>query len=144
MNLTAYPATCLTAAFCLWLVPLARAGSVTLAWSPSPTPGVTYVLYGTTNTTLVEANLATAQLIVDAGTNLTVTAYTQPAAIGAWKFTVTARLGGVQSAPSNLLTVTVPAEPPGLTTLVLQYSGTLEGIGSGPTNLFIRVKAGLP
>ncbi len=125
--------------FCL-LATCARAGSVQLQWDRSTTTNATYVLYGTTNATLVETNLNQAQVIADVGTNLTVLALTTPAAVGTWKFAVTAKVGAVQSAPSNLLTLVVPSAPTNLVTVMVQYSGVLEGLGTSPTNLFLTLK----
>ena len=55
----------------LWVASTAMAGTVRLAWSPSPSAGVTgYALYAGTNSPLTVSN---ALVRVDAGTNLTAT-----------------------------------------------------------------------
>jgi len=74
----------------------AWAGTVTFAWNPSPTPGVSYILTGVqgTNSTVLEV-----------GTNTTVKVDLAP---GLHLFIVQADLAGVRSEPSNELLVESP------------------------------------
>lgn len=101
----------------------ALASEVNLAWDPSETPGITnYVLYAHTNA-LVMTNLSTASVRVPVGTNLTATCvWLKP---GRYWFTVTAMRDGVESDPSNVVTVEAPEPPENMRTLVIQYSGTI-------------------
>lgn len=106
----------------LFLAFVAKA-DVPLAWDASLTPGVTnYVLYASTNV-LTSTNLASAPVRVNVGTNLT--ARVSDLLPGQWYFAVTVEKGGVQSDPSNVLPVEVPASPGTLRTVALQYSATL-------------------
>ena len=99
------------------------ASNVRLAWNGSVTPGVTnYVLYAHTNA-LTATNLSSALVRVDVGTNLTATV--EGLNPGQWCFVATARLNGVESDPSNSLTVEVPGPPANMRLVVVQYGGTL-------------------
>ena len=98
------------------------AGSVTLAWDASPSPGVSnYVLYAHTNSLSSGTNLNAALVKVNAGTNLTasVAGLNPPAT---WYFVATAQAGGIQSDPSNQLIVQVPANPTNARVLAVQYA----------------------
>lgn len=119
----------------------AFAGSIPLKWPASPTVGVTYVLYATTNNTLVETNLNLSQVIVNVGTNTQVIAYTLPAGDGMdWKFAVTSSLGSAQSSPSSVTIISFPLPAGNVIPMVLLYSGTLEGLGTSPTNIYLYFK----
>lgn len=101
----------------------ARAQNLTLAWSPSPSDGVTnYVLYAHTNT-LTSTNLSTAAVKINVSTNLT--AAVSDLVQGLWYFGVTAQTTNAQSVPSNIVLAQVPAPPSNMRTIVLQYSGTV-------------------
>jgi len=102
----------------------AQGQNVALAWNPSPTTNlVTYKLYASTNA-LIATNLGAATTNVACGTNLTCTV--TPAIAGDWWFAVTAvDTNGIESLPSNILPVEVPAAPGNLRTVIVQYSYTL-------------------
>lgn len=93
------------------------AADVRLTWNPSPSPGITnYAVY------CKLASPAT-NFVVNVGTNLTCTlADLKP---GIWTFYATAGKDGIESPPSNLLTVEMAQPPEGMRTLVVQYSATL-------------------
>lgn len=112
----------------------AVAGDVRLAWDASPTPGVTYTLYGHTNA-LTSTNKASAPLIVDVGTNLTIRAETVGAS-GRWYFGATAVQAGIQSDLSNVLIVDFPAPPTNSRTVAIQWGITL---ASMTNNAFFKL-----
>lgn len=116
--------TCLAAALFVGAV-LANAGAsdVKLAWDASATPGVTnYVLYAHTNLLSV-TNLPAASVRLPVGTNLTATV--EGLREGVWSFAAAAMKDGIESEPSNVVTVEVPRPPERMRTVVVQYSGTL-------------------
>lgn len=100
----------------------AAAQEVKLAWDASATSGAIYVIYASTNSLSV-TNLASANVRLSVGTNLTATA--QDIKAGRWWFAAAAVANGVESLPSNILIVDVPAPPAAMRTVVVQYSGTL-------------------
>jgi len=85
----------------------ANAGDVKIAWTPSPSTGVTnYIVYASTNS-INSSNVSSAQIQILAGpvvahtlTNLTV---------GKWYITVTAVADDSESDISNVVTATIPA-----------------------------------
>jgi hypothetical protein len=88
---------------------------ITLGWDRSPddrlTNGITYRVYSGTNLTAGSINVLTN---VFAGTNTSVSITNLPPAT--WFFHATAFQGGMESLPSNIASVTVPAtrpRPPG-------------------------------
>jgi hypothetical protein len=93
------------------------AGRVTVAWDPSPTTNVTYRLYASPSP-LAETNLATAAVKVDTGTNRTAELVFTNAA--RWHIVATARLDGVESEPSNQLTIEVPQPGASLRTVAVE------------------------
>ncbi len=123
----------------------ARAGTVTLAWDPSPDASVAgYFIYAATND-LAATNLAAAPIRVDARTNTVCSVDVTNA--GLWTFVATAyALTGtnrIESDPSNQVSVRFPWPPARMAVLVPQYAATL-----GSTNWqdlgFFRLKLGLP
>lgn len=110
--------------FCLTIGAIAAIGAdVRLAWDKSDTASVTnYVFYAHTNS-LTATNLASAAVRLNAGTNLT--ARVERLAAGRWWFVVTAVGEGMESDPSNTVTVEVPEPPKNMRTVILQFSGTL-------------------
>lgn len=103
---------------------VAIASDLRLAWNPSTTPGVSYILYASTNS-LGATNLAAeATARIDCGTNTQVElAGIMPSQ---WKFAVTARTQpGIESDPSNILIVEIAKPPPDLRVLEVQFSSDL-------------------
>jgi len=100
------------------LAATAHAGTVRLAWDPSPTPGCTYVLYAEQGTNSVR---------VDVGDRLAVDLEDLPA--GVWSFWATAERGGVESDPSGVVTVEVPRQPEGMRTVAIDYGPTITNLG---------------
>lgn len=111
--------------FAFYLLHSAAAADLTLAWDASATPGCTYLLYAHTNAVGITNLTATGTAVrVNAGTNLSaqVEGLTGPAR---WYFVATANLGGIQSDPSNMLIVDVPAAAKNMRTIAVQYSVTV-------------------
>lgn len=105
------------------LSPWCMASSINLAWDASPATNVTsYVIYASTNI-LNATNLASANVRLNVGTNLTATITDLKA--GQWSFAAAAVSGGVEGDLSNILIVDVPKPPERMRTVVLQYGGTL-------------------
>lgn len=109
-------------AICLFTF-AAHAGTVRVAWSPSPDAAsepITYAIYAHTNV-LSETNLNSAVLRIDAGVSLSaMLSFTNAAR---WHLVVTAvDANYVESAPSNMLTLEVPAPPAGLRTVVVEHT----------------------
>lgn len=105
----------------LFLASTSFAGDVWLRWDAAPTAGVTnYVLYGTTNATLTSSNMASAQLKVNVGTNLTAHLESVGPALQ-WRFGVTAVKDGTQSDLSNVLPVEFPSPPPNARTAAIAF-----------------------
>ncbi|MCW5554490.1 MAG: fibronectin type III domain-containing protein [Verrucomicrobiae bacterium] len=116
---------------------VAHSGSLTLAWDPSPTPGVTYRIYA--HTTPIGTNLVDTVVKLDAGTNLT--ASVSNLAPGQWHFVATAVKAGIESEPSNELVTEVPAKPANMRTVTLQWNATVSGTNWLDAGFF-RVKFG--
>lgn len=97
----------------------ADAGRVTVAWTASPSTNVaSYRLYFS-RLELTETNLATAAARVNVGTNLTASLVFTDA--GTWHLVATAATAdGVESAPSNQLTIEVPAPASSLRTVAVE------------------------
>lgn len=113
-----------------------QAGQANLAWNPSPTPGVTnYVL----NASPGAAFLLPALVRVNTKTNLS--ASVDFATNGVWSFWVTAQKDGIESDPSNVLTIEVPRPATNLRTLVLEASIDLSGTNWTDAGFFrLRLK----
>jgi len=89
------------------LLSSATASEVKLAWDASATAGVTnHIVYAFTNATLSTAPIVKQSV----GTNLTATILTPPVS-SRWWFIVTAVKDGVESLPSNVVSVEFPAAP---------------------------------
>lgn len=84
------------------------ADSARLIWTPSPTEGVTYNIYASSQV-LGPGNFRGAEVVVNAGTNTaaTVTGVTN----GTWFFVVTASKGGSESEPVGPAEITFPSPP---------------------------------
>lgn len=100
----------------------AEASFIRLAWDASVTPGCEYVLYASTNE-LTQETYRDATVRVPCETNLTATI--EGIAVGQWRFCATAIKDGVESDPSNVLTVEVPQPPLGIRTLVVDHATTI-------------------
>lgn len=85
------------------------AGTVKLAWDPSITPDVEYIVYASTNTVTYE-NKYSASIILNAGTNLT--ADVSGLAPGVWNFAATSLKGGLESELSEAVAAVVGVSPP--------------------------------
>jgi hypothetical protein len=113
--------TRLSILFALWAL-TGLGADFTLGWDPSPSPGVTnYVLYASTNG-LSASTLTNAMVAVNVGTNTLMEA--QNIVPGTWSFAVTAQAGGIESGPSNILIVQVPAAPANLRSVIIQFPGS--------------------
>jgi hypothetical protein len=120
------------------LLPLtAHALDLVLAWDPSPTTNVTYVIYAHTNS-FATTPLTNAAVRVHVGTNLTAT-ITDLSRTNRWFFVATARdQYGLESDPSNEVSFQLAAPPKDLRLLVLEGTTNLP---SGWTNLgFFRLR----
>lgn len=103
----------------------AQPGTVTLAWDPSPTTGVSYRLYAHTNSLTSTNATAGATVRLDAGTNTTATlAALTPAR---WHFVATAVKDKLESVPSPELIAEMAAPPAALRTVTLQFNATVTG-----------------
>lgn len=92
------------------------AGSVRLAWDPSPSPGVTnYVIKAGTNS-VQSGN--TNWFAVSTGTNCTV--QIRSLAAGRWFFRAVAVADGVESEPSNQVEVEFPEPPTNFRTVAVE------------------------
>lgn len=120
------------------------AQTIPLQINPSPTPGITnYVIYISTNTMTAQNFHSTSLTNFGVGTNLTFTV-SEPNPPATWYFVATAVKGGVESAPTAVLPVSVPLPPGGLLPMALAYSFTLDPGGTVWSNLYFKVKVGLP
>lgn len=128
------------AALALLMAVSASASEVTLAWDHAgPSKATTsFILYGTTNASLVQSNLALAQIVVNCGTNKTVQAVNMTS--GLWRWAVVTDEAGVRSDLSNVLPTEVPTAPGLVRTVALQYSFSLQTANTNwPTGMFIRI-----
>ena len=98
----------------LMLCAVSSGATVNLAWDASATDGCGYRLYAQSGTNILR---------VATGTNLTATL--DVVAPGFWSFWATATKDGVESDPSNVLTVEVPRTPEGMRTVAIEYTVTL-------------------
>lgn len=116
---------------------VASAAQLRLAWDASPDAVDGYRIYAGTN------NAATNALVtVNAGTNLTAAVDALPA--GMWTFWATAyrtNVGFVESLPSNLVFVSVPAPPAKLVTVAVQWNGSVVSTNWQDAGFF-RLKIG--
>lgn len=121
---------------------ISSAVDLNLVWDSSDTPGVSYVLYATTNT-MTSENLHTSNVSVDTGTNQQT--ILKDIAPGKWSFAVTAYMiqtnvisqplsvpaiistNKIESAPSNFLFIEVPTAPVILRVIVVEANATLVG-----------------
>lgn len=98
---------------------LAHASEIKLAWSPSPTTGITnYVL----NASSLNGTNIVNSAFINVGTNLTAIVDVSP---GRWQFAAFAEKDGVRSDPSNTLTVEVPQSPSTLRTIIVEATANL-------------------
>lgn len=91
-----------------------NASLIRLAWDASPTSNCVYWVYGQSGTNIAR---------VDIGTNLS--AVIEDATPGFYSFWATAERDGVESDPSNVVTVEVPLAPEGMRTIAIEYTVTL-------------------
>lgn len=89
-----------------------HAEPVTLMWDASDTPGVTYTVYAYrgTPTTTADTVMKFSNIVVDAGTNLTAVVNCEK--IGVWLFVATAKLDGLESEPSNMVSAMISPNKP--------------------------------
>lgn len=118
----------------------AFAGSVTVAWDPSPTPAVSCRLYASP-LLLTETNLIDAPVRLNMGTNLTASiVFTNS---GRWNLVATAvNTNGVESAPSNQLSIEVPAPPASLRTLAVEHTLDISKTNGWQDLGFFRLRLG--
>ena len=90
-----------------------RAGTLHLAWDPSPTPNVTYNVYSSTNEVSFIPVATGLSGLTCTVTNL---------ATGRTQFVVSATKDGMESNYSGPITVESPAPPANLRVLILQYN----------------------
>lgn len=95
----------------------AFAGTVRLAWSPSPDAVAGYRIYAGTNSPLTVSN---AVGVLNAGTNLTATVTATNA--GRWYFIATAYTHDSESQPTPEIAVVFPSPPENFATLAIEAS----------------------
>lgn len=121
---------------CLGICP---AGSVTVAWTASPSPDVgSYRLYAARDS-LTQTNLAAAPVRVNVGTNLSATI--QFTNTGTWHLVATAvSTNHIESEPSNQLTIEVPAPAHSLRTLAVEHTLDLSNTNGWQDVGFFRIR----
>jgi beta-galactosidase len=95
---------CTTAAPCT-VVPTASTIAVTLSWNASATPGVTYAVYRSPQSTVSYIQINTSPVTTLGFTDSTVLAGSS------YNYFVEAVLSGVNSVPSNIAGIAVPLVP---------------------------------
>ena len=90
----------------------ANAEPITLQWDASDTPGVTYTVfaYRGTPTTTSDTVMKFSNIVVDAGTNLTAVVNCEK--VGVWMFVATAKLDGLESESSNMVSTMISLNKP--------------------------------
>lgn len=117
----------------------AYAGRVSVGWSPSPSTNVTYRIYAATNeTSMLETNLSSSSVIMDVGTNMIASIlFDRPET---WYICATARRDGIESEPSNVLTVVVPVAPGGLAAMAVETTIDLSNTNGWAQVGFFRIR----